>query len=155
MTFPLNLYSINSILPHLSLIYQNKFFFTGVYLSSGFSFLFFYPLKLVTGFANVTSFKLKNHDSLFYFKNTFKFVYGDHSLSHMTHLLPFLLFIHFFHTNIHYSSKPHYFEPMCFFIIIIYFYLRGLTNRLVPYQWIGSSILYKNKKSSSIFKTPS
>jgi hypothetical protein len=72
---------------------------TGVYISSGFFFLFFYPLKLVAGFANVISFKLKNHDSLFNFNNNFKFVYGDHSLSHMTHLLSFLLFIHFFHTE--------------------------------------------------------
>jgi len=92
MTFPLNLYSINSILPHLSLICQNTCF-DRVYISSGFFFLFFYPLKLVIGFTNVISFKLKNHDSLFDFNNTFKFVYGDHSLSHMTHLLSFLLFI--------------------------------------------------------------
>ena len=58
MTFPLNLYSINSILPHLSLIFQNKFFFyQGLHIFS--FFLFFYLMNLVTGFANVTSFKLK------------------------------------------------------------------------------------------------
>ena len=60
MTFPLNLYLINSILPHLSLICQNKFFsYRGLHIFWFFFSLFFYPLKLVTGFANVTSFKLK------------------------------------------------------------------------------------------------
>ena len=126
MTFPLNLYSINSILPHLSLICQNKFFLTGVYISSGFSFLLFYPLKLVTGFTNVTSFKLKNHDSLFDFKNTFKFVYGDHSLSHMTHLLSFLLFIRFFHIEYPLIIDTSLLRTYMFFFII-YFYLRGFT----------------------------
>jgi len=59
VTFPLNLYSINSILPHLSLICQNTCFDRGLHIFWFFFFLFFYPLKLVTGFANVTSFKLK------------------------------------------------------------------------------------------------
>ena len=87
MTFPLNLYSINSILPHLSLIFQNTCFDRGLHIFWVLFFLFFYPLKLVTGFANVTSFKLKNHDSLFDFNNTFKFIYGDHSLSHDTFIV--------------------------------------------------------------------
>jgi hypothetical protein len=132
MTFPFNLYSINSILPHLSLICQNTCFDRGLHIFWVF-FLFFYPLKLVTGFANVTSFKLKNHDSPFDFNNTFKFVYGDHSLSHMTHLLSFLLFIHFFHTEypllIQTSLLRSYVLFFFFFIsIIIYFYLRGFTQ---------------------------
>jgi len=128
MTFPLNLYSINSILPHLSLICQNKFFFTGVYISSGFSFLFFYPLKLVTSFANVTSFKLKNHDSLFDFKNTFKFVYGHHSLSHMTHLLSFLLFIHFFHIEYPLLIETSLLRTYVFFFLLFIFIYGGLHD---------------------------
>jgi hypothetical protein len=123
MTFPLNLYSINSILPHLSLIVKISFYFTGVYISSGFSFLFFYPLKLVTGFANVTSFKLKNHDSLFDFKNTFKFIYGDHSLSHMTHLLSFLLFIHFFHIEYPLLIETSLLRTYVFFFYYYYLFL--------------------------------
>jgi len=149
MTFPLNLYSINSILPHLSLICQNKFFFSEVYISSGFSFLFFYPLKLVTGFANVTSFKLKSHDSLFYFKNTFKFVYGDHSLSHVTHLLSFLLFIHFFHTEYPLLIETSLLRTYVFFFIIIYFYLRGFTNLLTINQDIIKVNDYKLTNKST------
>ena len=117
MTSPLNLYSINTILPYLPLVCQNKFFDRGLHIFS--FFLFFYPLKLVIGFANVTSFKLKIMTLILTSTIHLNFSYGDHSLSHMTHLLSFLLFILFFFIpNLHYSSRLHYFNPMCFFFII-------------------------------------
>ena len=117
MKFPLNLYSINSILPHLS----KKGFLTVVYISSGFFFLFFYPLKLVTGFANVTSFKLK----IMTLYSTSKIplnLFMEIILSLTWHIYchSYYLFISFI-PNIHYSSKPHYFEPMCFYFLFLLF----------------------------------
>ena len=54
----------------------------------------------------------------------------------MTHLLSFLLFIHFFHTEypllIEMSLLRSYVLLFFFFIIIIYFYLRGFTLTLIP-----------------------
>ena len=126
MTFPFNLYSINSILPHLSLICQNTCFDRGLHIFWVF-FLFFYPLKLVTGFANVTSFKLK---IIILFSTStlpLKFFYRDHSLSHMTHLLSFLLFIHFFHTEYPLLIEMSLLRSYVLFFFIIYFYLRLFT----------------------------
>ena len=54
----------------------------------------------------------------------------------------------FFIPNIHYSSKRHYFDPMCCFflfflfiiiVLIIYFYLRGFTV-FVNELWIWRSL---------------
>jgi hypothetical protein len=126
MTFPLNLYSINSILPYLSLIYQNKFFDRGLHIFS--FFLFFYPLKLVTGFANVMSFKLKIM-TLISTSTISLNLFMEIILSLTWHIYyhSYYLFISFV-PNLDYSSRPHYFNPMCFFlIIIIYFYLWGFT----------------------------
>jgi len=124
MTFPLNLYSINSILPYLSLICQNKFFDWGLHIFS--FFLFFYQMKLVTGFANVTSFKLKIM-TLIPISTIPLNLFMEIILSLTWHIYyhSYYLFISFI-LNLHYSSRLHYFDPMCF-IIIIYFYLRGFT----------------------------
>jgi hypothetical protein len=131
MTFPLNLYSLNSILTHLSLICQNKFFDQGLHIF-WFFFLFFYPLKLVIGFANVTSFKLKIM-TLFSTSTIPLNLFMKIILSLTWHIYchSYYLFISFI-PNIHYSSKPHYFDPMCFIIIIIiicFFIYGGLQNQ--------------------------
>jgi hypothetical protein len=125
MTFPLNLYSLNSILPHLSLICQNKFFDQGLHIF-WFFFLFFYPLKLVIGFANVTSFKLKIM-TLFSTSTIPLNLFMKIILSLTWHIYchSYYLFISFI-PNIHYSLKPHYFDPMCFIIIIICFLFTGV-----------------------------
>ena len=120
MTSPLNLYSINTILPYLPLVCQNKFFDRGLHIFS--FFLFFYPLKLVIGFANVTSFKLKIMTLILTSTIHLNFSYGDHSLSHMTHLLSFLLFILFFSYRISITHRESLLRSYFFFLY------RGLHN---------------------------
>jgi hypothetical protein len=131
MTFPLNLYSLNSILPHLSLICQNKFFDQGLHIF-WFFFLFFYPLKLVIGFANVTSFKLKIM-TLFSTSTIPLNLFMKIILSHMTHLLSFLLFIHFFHTEYPLLVetpllRSYVFYYYYYYYYYLFFYLRGFTE---------------------------
>jgi hypothetical protein len=127
VTFPLNLYSIKSILPHLSLICQNKCFDRGLHIF-WFFFLFFYPLKLVTGFANVTSFKLKIM-TLFSTSTISLNLFMEIILSLTWHIYchSYYLFIYFI-PNIHYSSKCHYFDPMCCFYYYYYYYLFLFTG---------------------------
>jgi hypothetical protein len=61
-------------------------------------FLFFYPLKLVDSFTNVTSFKLKIITLIL--TSTIPLnLFIEIILSYMTHLLSSLLFIHFFYTE--------------------------------------------------------
>jgi len=110
MKFPLYLYLLNSILPHLSLICQNKFFDRGLHIFS--FFLLFYPLKLVTGFVNVTSFKLKIITLIststiplnLFMEIILSLTYHIYYHSHY-------LFIYFI-LSLNYSSRPHYFDPM-------------------------------------------
>jgi len=154
MTFPLNLYSINSILPHLLLIYQNKFFWPGFtyLLVFVFFFLFFYPLKLVTGFANVTSFKLKIMTLLLTSKIPLN-LFMEIILSLTWHIYchSYYLFISFI-PNIHYSSKPHYFEPMCFlfFIFIISKNILLFFSLFYPSKHVTSFSVLMNSKPKFI-----
>ena len=144
MTFPFNLYSINSILPHLSLICQNTCFDRGLHIFWVF-FLFFYPLKLVTGFANVTSFKLKIM-TLFSTSTISLNLFMEIILSLTWHIYchSYYLFISFI-PNIHYSSKRHYFDPMCcFFFLSFYYYcsyylflFTGVYRDHHIFLWVG------------------
>ena len=87
-------------------------------------FLFFYPLKLVTGFANVTSFKLKI--MTFFLTSTISLnLFMEIILSLTWHIYchSYYLFISFI-PNIHYLLRSY---VLFFIIIIIYFYLRGFT----------------------------
>lgn len=155
MTFPLNLYSINSILPHLSLICQNTCCDRGLHIFY-FFFLFFYPLKLITGFANVTSFKLKIM-TLFSTSTISLNLFMEIILSLTWHIYchSYYLFISFI-LNIHYSSKRHYFDPMCCFFILsfyyyccyYYFYLRGFTDLEKQY---GLIILYSESQLKLLY----
>jgi len=108
-----------------------------------FFFLFFYPLKLVTGFANVTSFKLKIM-TLFSTSTIPLNLFMEIILSLTWHIYchSYYLFISFI-PNIHYSSKRHYFDPMCcffFFLLLLFLllFLRGFTYLMQPYYSIVS-----------------
>ena len=77
-------------------------------------------MKLITSFTNVTSFKLKIMTLIL--NSTIPLnLFMEIILSHMTHLLSFLLFIHLFHTKSPLLIESHYFDPMFFF-----FNYRGL-----------------------------
>ena len=100
---------------YVSLIFQNKFFNRGLPIFS--FFLFFYPLKLVPGFANVTSFKLKmitllstSTIPLNLFMEIIIFI--TRQIYYHSHYL-FISFI----PNLHYSLRPHYFDPMFYLFI--------------------------------------
>jgi hypothetical protein len=88
-----------------------------------FFFLFFYPLKLVTSFANVTSFKLKIM-TLFSTSTISLNLFMEIILSLTWHIYchPYYLFISFI-PNIHYSSKCHYFDPMCCFLLLLLLFI--------------------------------
>ena len=68
-------------------------------------FLFFYPSKLITNFADVTNFESNIHYSLFNFINISKFIYRGHPLLHASYFLIFLIYSFIFITSFQYTSR--------------------------------------------------
>ena len=124
----------------------------------GFTYLLFFfsysfiNWNLITGFANVTSFKLKIM-TLFSTSTISLNLFMEIILSLTWHIYchSYYLFISFI-PNIHYSSKRHYFDPMCcffysFFLLLLFllfiFIYGGLHSPLLKKfcpQNLGSSL---------------
>ena len=108
-------------------------------------FLFFYPLKLVASFTNVTSFKLKIITLILTSTKPLN-LFIEIILSYMTHLLSSLLFIHFFYTEspllIETSLLQSYFFCYLFLFMGVYnmFYIcvQNINYICVTTYWVDS-----------------